>query len=88
VDELNSKIPEEEWEENPFTRTAQPPWVKNYVVFLIDPRDASKVICSNSTAGMKAAYNDYKQRVKDMRRIRGEHVSPVVMLSPTLMQTH
>jgi hypothetical protein len=84
VDALDAKIPKSEWEENPF---GEPKGQLQYSVFMVDPKDGSKIVSSNSTFGQKAAFDELKDRVKFMRNLRGARVVPVVELSSKQMKT-
>jgi hypothetical protein len=86
VDELNAKIPADEWEEG-LDGNPRPPWVKQRVVYLLDPRDASTYTYVNSTVGALIAVERLKERVKWMRTLRGERVVPVVKLDAKSMPT-
>jgi hypothetical protein len=84
-DYLNAKIPQSEWEED-FSGNPKGPWQKNYTNFLVDPKTGAKFIVSNSTVGQRIAFENLKERVGFMRRLRG-HVYPLVMLSSKSMRT-
>ena len=86
VKELNAAIPEAEWEEG-LDGAPRPPWVKQFVVYLLEPRDASIFTFLNSTTGAAIAVDKLKDRVRWMRALRGEKVVPVVELSAKVMKT-
>jgi hypothetical protein len=86
VDSLNDAVPRSEWEEG-FDHQPKPPWSMAYNVFLVCPADGSRLICSNSTFGMKAAYYDLKDKVGFMRKYKGAHVVPVIKLASVMMKT-
>ena len=50
LDELNAKVPSSEWEKN---REGQPrpPWVRQHLVYLLDPATANTFTFINSTVG-------------------------------------
>jgi hypothetical protein len=82
VDELNAKIPQEEWEEG--LNGPRPPWAHVYAVYLLDPADGAIYTAMNSTTGMAAAVREIKSQVKWMRALRGDTVNPVVTLGRRL----
>jgi hypothetical protein len=84
--ELNAGIPQSEWEED-FNGHPKGPWQLQYTIYLVDPADGSKLICSNSTFGQKLAYEGLKERVQFMRALRGERVFPLIELSSKSMRT-
>jgi hypothetical protein len=86
VDHLNSLIPENEWEEG-IDGKPRPPWQKNYVVYLLNPATAEQFTAINSTVGMAIAYHNLAKAVRIMRRLRGDHVLPIVKLGATPMKT-
>jgi len=86
VDALNAKIPKKKWEPG-LDGAPRTPWVKRYVVYLLDPRDASLFTFLNSTAGARIAVRELKDKVSMMRALRGAHVVPLVELSAKPMKT-
>lgn len=86
VDELNVRIPKKEWEKG-LDGNPRPPWVKQYIAYLLDPKDASVYTFINSTTGAEIAVNKLKDRVRWMRALRGEKVVPVVKLASAPMKT-
>jgi hypothetical protein len=86
VDELNAKIPENEWEEG-LDGSPRPPWVKQHVVYLLNPHDASLFTFINSTTGAMIAVERLKDKVRWMRALRGEKVMPFIKLDAKPMPT-
>jgi hypothetical protein len=86
VDELNAKIPKKRWEKG-LDGQPRPPWVKQSIAYLLDPKDASVFTFINGTVGAAIAIGRLKDKVKMMRALRGERVVPVVELSSTPMKT-
>jgi hypothetical protein len=86
IDELNAKIPENEWEPG-LDGKPRAPWVHQYMVYLVDPTDAAIYTFINSTAGAAIAYDRLTSRVSLMRRLRSEAVVPVVKLDAKPMKT-
>jgi hypothetical protein len=86
LDNLNSKIPEEQWETDR-DGNLRKPYQLNHVIYLLDPLTAAKFTSINSTIGQKVAYERLQDSIKMMRKLRGAHVSPIVKLSTTMMKT-
>ena len=86
VDELNAKIPRTEWEPG-LDGQPRPPWQLQYVVYLLDPADASIYTFINSTVGASIAWDRLVGRVSWMRALRGAAVFPVVTLDSRSMKT-
>ena len=59
IDELNAKIPEEEWETG-LDGKPRPPWQKQYIVYLVDPTDAGIYTYINGTFGARIAFDRLK----------------------------
>jgi hypothetical protein len=85
-DELNDEIPESEWATG-LDGKPRPPWAKNWVVYLLNPKDASAYTFINSTAGARISVEQLEERVRLMRRIRGANVVPIVELTSANMKT-
>jgi hypothetical protein len=64
---LNDAIPKSEWGED-FNGNPKGPWQLDYVLFLVDPADGTKLICCNGTAGQRIAYESLKERAVHARR--------------------
>ena len=86
VDELNAKIPESEWEPG-LDEKPRPPWQKEFIVYLVNPTDASIYTFINSTMGAQIAFDRLKSKVVLMRQMRGVNVVPVVKLDCKPMKT-
>jgi hypothetical protein len=85
IDDLNAQVPQEEWEEG-IDGKPRPPWQHAFVVYLLDPKDASVYTYINSTVGARMAYENLKSRVVMMRKMRGTAVHPVVALGKATFQ--
>jgi hypothetical protein len=85
-DELNAKIPQEEW---PIDRNGNRygPWALTYVVYLLDPTTCEKFTYINKTTGTRIATETLADRVAWMRRLRGDNVVPLVELTSKPMKT-
>jgi hypothetical protein len=86
IDELNSKIPESDWEVG-LDKKLRKPWVKQYLAYMLDPKDASIYTYINSTFGALKAVSRLKDKVKWMRALRGSRVVPIVRLDSAPMPT-
>ena len=86
VDELNAKIPELEWEIG-LDDKPRPPWQKQFIVYLVNPVDASIYTFINSTMGAQIAFDRLKSKVVLMRQMRGANVVPIVALDSKPMKT-
>jgi hypothetical protein len=79
VDKLNETIPRDQWELG-LDKQPRAPWVKQYVCYLVDPRDGSTYTYLNSTTGCRICIQNLEERIKMMRALRGANVVPVVRL--------
>ena len=86
LDELNAKIPKKRWEKG-LDGEPREPWVHQYIVYLLNPKDASVFTFINSTMGARVAVERLRGKVKMMRALRGEKVCPIVELSAKPMKT-
>jgi hypothetical protein len=86
VDALNIQIPEEEWGLG-LDGKPRPPWQFNWVVYLLDPPSASIYTFLNSTTGARIAVERLEDRLKWMRTLRGNDVTPIVRLESRPMKT-
>jgi hypothetical protein len=84
--DLNAKIPETEWATG-LDGKPRPPWAKNWVVYLLDPKTAEVFTFINSTAGARIAVERLEERVRTMRALRGDAVVPIVELTHVPMKT-
>jgi hypothetical protein len=86
INTLNAKIPKKKWEAG-LDGQPRAPWVLQYIVYLLDPRDASVFSYINSTAGARIAVRELKDKVAMMRKLRGVNVVPLIELSAKPMKT-
>jgi hypothetical protein len=84
--ELNSKIPESEWEKG-LDGKPTPPWKKNWICYLCDPRTGGIFTTINSTYGQKKAVETLESQVRTMRTLRAAAAVPVVELASKPMVT-
>ena len=86
LDELNAKIPKKQWELG-LDKKPRPPWVRQHIVYLLNPADAGLFTFINSTVGASIAVDRLKTKVQWMRALRGANVVPVVQLDSKPMKT-
>jgi hypothetical protein len=85
--ERNDALPKTEWVMSEFTGVLEGPIRDNYAVELLNLRDGSKYIFSNSTWGHQQCFFDLRERVRSMRLLRGEQVYAIVSPSTAPMKT-
>jgi hypothetical protein len=86
ADELNSQIPEDEWEKG-LDGKPRAPWVLQHVAYLVDPVSCEAYTFINGTFGAKIAVERLAERVATMQRLRGGAALPVVKLESRPMKT-
>ena len=79
LNELNGSIPQAQWEAGP--DGPRPPYVHQYVIYLLDPNDGQFYTLINSTVGMRMLWESLSERWEVMRHLRGPDVVAVVSLS-------
>ena len=84
IEELNSKIPREEWNTDRFGNT-NPPWRHQYIVYLEDPQTASLYTYINSTGGAEIAVGKLEGQLKRMTWLCGKRLGAVVELHEQLV---
>ena len=83
---MNAAVPESEWTEGPDGKP-RGPWQAQHIVYLLNPLTMDRYTFPTGTTGGHIAVADLVDKVKWMRRLRGENVYPVVTLSDTFMNT-
>jgi hypothetical protein len=86
INDLNASVPESEWEPG-LDGKPKPPWVHQYIVYLIDPGSGGFFTYINNTVGARIAWEQLREKVVTMRALRGARVVPVVRLSHRPMKT-
>jgi hypothetical protein len=86
VNMLNESVPEDEWEAG-LDGKPKPPWVHQFIVYLIDPASDGTYTYMNSTTGARIACDQLREKVITMRALRGTRVVPVVRLTHRPMKT-
>jgi hypothetical protein len=86
VDELNNKIPEEEWGTD-LNNQPRAPWERCWRVILLDLETASTFTVISGTTGARIAVERLEDRITWMREIRRAPVVPIVQLDSRPMKT-
>jgi hypothetical protein len=85
LDGLNKAIPVKQWSKG--INGPRPPWSHQHIVYLVNTSDAAIYTSINNTKGQEIAVQRLTSKVKWMRRLRNENVSPVVQLDAKPMPT-
>lgn len=83
---LNAEAPEAEWTEKFGKMTG--PWQKQMVTYLLDPKTMDRYTFATNSVGGGIATREIVDRTNWMRKLRGSHVYPVVVLSDKFMPTN
>jgi hypothetical protein len=86
VAKMNEEVPREEWVEGP-DGNPRGPWQAQHVVYLLDPITMDRFTFPTGTVGGAIATRDLTDKVKWMRKFRGENVFAVVSLRDEFMRT-
>jgi hypothetical protein len=86
VDEMNEKIPQDAWEKGP-DGNPKPPWVHQFVAYLVRVSDGSTFTYLNGTVGARIAVGKLTSQVNTMQTLRGQNVAPIVALGTVEMVT-
>ncbi len=86
IKKLNNDVPKEEWVEGP-DGAPRGPWQAQHIVYLLDPATMDRFSYPTGTTGGAIATRDLTDKVKWMRRFRGENVYAVVSLRDVFMNT-
>ena len=86
LEELNAAIPKEEWELD-MDGKPRPPWSNTFKIFFLDTATGERSIYATNTIGGKIAWGRLLDKVKWIRRLRGENVFPRVELDVAPMKT-
>jgi hypothetical protein len=85
IEEMNEKVPREEWVEGP-DRKLRGPWQGQHILYLLDPKTMDKYTFPTGTVGGKIAVRELRDKTMWMRRLRGSNVYAVILLSDTFMK--
>jgi hypothetical protein len=86
VEEMNEKVPKEEWVKGPDGKM-RGPWQPQHILYLLDLETMDKYTFPTGTTGGRIAVRDLRDKTMWMRRLRGPNVHAVVLLSDTFMNT-
>ena len=86
VEEMNEKVPKDEWVEGPDGKL-RGPWQAQHILYLLDLKTMDKYTFPTGTTGGRIAVRDLRDKTMWMRRLRGPNVHAVVLLSDTFMNT-
>jgi hypothetical protein len=86
VDELNDRIPQENWRIG-LSGTPEAPWKLNAVIYLVNESDGATYTMINSTVGLRIAVEHLCSQVEITRKLRGAPMLPIVKIGNTLMKT-
>jgi hypothetical protein len=87
IDELNSEIPQREWEMG-IDGKPRPPWGRQLVVYLLDAATGAEWTLISGTVGAAIAVERLRRQTGNMRMLRGARVVPIVTLGNKLMTTN
>jgi hypothetical protein len=83
---LNDACPKSEWGE--YNGKPQGPWQFQYVTYLVDLVTMDRYTFPTGTTGGAICTRDLADKVRLMRRFRGQHVFAVLTLADTFMPTN
>ena len=86
IEELNETVPRSEWTDGPNGKP-RGPWQAQHIVYLLNMTTMDRFSYPTGTTGGSIAVRELVDRVKWMRRFRGQHIFPVISLSDTHMKT-
>ena len=86
IQEMNEKVPREDWVEGP---DGQPrgPWQAQHILYLLDPNTMDKLTFPTGTTGGRIAIRELRDKLVWMRRLRGPNVYPVITLADKFFPT-
>jgi hypothetical protein len=85
IQQMNKDTLQDQWRES-FGKLVGP-WAAQHIVRLLDPVSMDRYSFPTSTDGGQVAVRELRQRTRDMRRVRGEHVFALVRLRDTFFPT-
>jgi hypothetical protein len=86
IAKLNEAVPRKEWVEGP-DNNPRGPWQAQHIVYLLDPVTMDRFTFPTGTIGGAIAVRELTDKVRWMRRFRGEGVYAVVTLGDLFMNT-
>jgi hypothetical protein len=85
VEQMNEETPREEWTKD--QNGERGPWQAQHILYLLDLTTMDKYTYPTGTAGGRIAIRELHDKIMWMRRLRGQHVYPVIVLSNIFMKT-
>lgn len=86
INKLNEACPKSEWQEGPDGRM-RGQWQRARVTYLVDFETMERFTHASGTVGTDICVREFRDKVRTMRRLRGEHVYAVVTLTDRFMST-
>jgi hypothetical protein len=86
--QLNSAIPQSEWEKGLNSNDLRPPWERIIAVILVDPATGAVYRYTSSTVGARIAFDALRESVITTRMLRGTKVIPLVHLDERPFKTN
>jgi hypothetical protein len=86
-DVLNAAIPEEQWPIGKFSGEPEGPWKIVAFAYLLRLHDAAGFTHINSTWGTRICVRSIRDRMRNMSRLRGASVYPIVRLTSAPMSS-
>jgi hypothetical protein len=86
LEEMNEKVPRDEWVEGP-SGELRGPWQAQHVLYLLDAGPMDKYTFATGTTGGRIAIRELRDKLVWMRRLRGPNVYPVITLADKFMNT-
>jgi hypothetical protein len=80
-DEMNSRIPREEWELDRLTGQPRAPWSKYFILYLLDPTTAALFTYYNNTIGCRMLVTRIEERVQWGRALFGDDAMLLAQLA-------
>jgi hypothetical protein len=86
LQEMNDKVPREDWLEGPDGHP-RGPWQAQHILYLVDLNTMDRFTFATGTVGGRIAVGDLRDKLVWMRRLRGGNVFAVVTLDSVFMKT-
>jgi hypothetical protein len=86
IDKLNDACPKTEWRKD-FNGNLVGPWQRSRVTYFVNLDSMQKYTWPTGTVGGDICIRDFRDRVKMMRKLRGERVFAIVTLGDCYMST-
>jgi hypothetical protein len=86
-DDLNATIPKDQWPIGKYSGKPEGPWKIVAFAYLLRRHDAARFTHINGTWGTRKCVSSIRERMRDMRRLRGVSVYPIVRLTSVPMSS-